>query len=116
MAYRILPTIERLHELFVYEPETGLVPWRRRTHHNQHPDLLAGWRQATGYIAVRADDVDLLVHRVIWAMETFDWPLYDVDHRNGIRNDNRFLNLREALQGENHQNKGRLSTNRSGFQ
>jgi hypothetical protein len=36
---------------------------------------------------------------------TGEWPHEDMDHRNGVRDDNRWVNLREATSAENHQNR-----------
>ena len=37
-------------------------------------------------------------------MKTGKWPVHDIDHKNRVRNDNRFDNLREASDGENSRN------------
>jgi hypothetical protein len=39
------------------------------------------------------------------------WPEHDIDHRNGVRDDNRLENLREATNAQNTQNHGRPRTN-----
>jgi len=43
------------------------------------------------------------------------WPAKYLDHINGIRNDNRLCNLREATQTENTRNQGKQKTNTSGL-
>jgi hypothetical protein len=35
---------------------------------------------------------------------TGEWPTKGIDHKNGIRGDNRFSNLREADQSQNNEN------------
>jgi len=42
-------------------------------------------------------------------------PKYQIDHRNGIRSDNRIENLREATSAENSQNRTIRSDNASGY-
>lgn len=42
-----------------------------------------------------------LVHRLIWLMVKGELPKNDIDHINGIRNDNRLENLREVTRMQN---------------
>jgi len=115
-----LPTIEMLHRLLRYEPETGLLFWRERS-----PDLFratpgrssehacANWnaryseREAfltsngEGYRVGRIFGQRLLAHRVIWALTHGAWPCDEVDHRDLDRANNRIQNLRVATSGQN---------------
>ena len=54
-------------------------------------------------------------HRVLWALEHGEWPEVDIDHINGIRHDNRIVNLRSVTKGVNMQNTKMSSKNTSGF-
>lgn len=45
-----------------------------------------------------------MAHRLAWLYVHGRWPIADIDHINGIRDDNRFTNLREASRAENNQN------------
>jgi hypothetical protein len=37
-------------------------------------------------------------------MQTGEWPANHVDHKNGVRNDNRWCNLRDVTRSVNSQN------------
>ncbi|EPK4144134.1 HNH endonuclease signature motif containing protein [Serratia marcescens] len=52
-----------------------------------------------------------LVHRVCWALSTGEWPTEDVDHINGIKDDNRLVNLRVVTRGVNSRNQKLRSNN-----
>jgi hypothetical protein len=43
------------------------------------------------------------------------WPAAGIDHINGNKSDNRWLNLREATQSQNMTNTGNRADNSSGY-
>tara|TARA_R110000787_G_scaffold4219_1_gene16335 strand:+ start:9 stop:581 length:573 start_codon:yes stop_codon:yes gene_type:complete len=53
-------------------------------------------------------------HRVIWALQTGDWPEEDIDHINGVRSDNSWSNLRAVSRSDNMRNAAMPCTNTSG--
>lgn len=53
-------------------------------------------------------------HRIIWLYMTGEWP-DQVDHKNGIRDDNRWENLQNVTKRENGKNQKKRSHNTSGF-
>lgn len=67
-----------------------------------------------GYLAGSIHDRDYLAHRVLWLLATGDWPIGDIDHINGIKNDNRFVNLRSVSHSSNMKNQRIRSSNSSG--
>jgi len=94
-----LLTIEQLHSLLRYDPDTGLLWWRRCPNSNLYhtwQTTPAGSLHHEGYIQIRVMRRPLLAHRVAWALYYGEWPHLTVDHRNTIRTDNRIENLRLA--------------------
>jgi hypothetical protein len=71
---------------------------------------------ARGYLNVKILGKDYKVHRVIWMLHTGDWPKGEIDHINGIKTDNRIVNLRDVDRALNMQNQNRNHKgNNSGF-
>lgn len=101
-------TRERLAELFEYDPTTGVL--------TRLCDGASSWRKNNhGYHWVWSCGAALLVHRIAWRMTTGEWPDM-VDHANGDRSDNRWVNLRETNHSLNAQNQQRaMCTTSTGY-
>lgn len=95
--------IARLHELFRLDRETGYL--YRLADVNQHR---AGGRAGTlmqnGYRCVQVDGKKIMEHRVVFAMIHGRWPALHIDHANGVTDDNRPCNIREATHAQNMAN------------
>lgn len=63
------------------------------------------WGKA-GYRCVMLDGKRVAMHRFIWFWVTGEWPEHDVDHMNRIKWDNRWINLRDADDKTNTENRG----------
>ena len=57
--------------------------------------------KSTGYRYVEINGISYYSHRLIWFMHYGTWPKGQIDHINGIKDDNRIENLREATASEN---------------
>jgi len=101
-------TQEKLKEILSYDPETGIFVWIKR-------GKVAGSLNSKGYIHLRVDKKSYQVHRLAWLYTYGYFPEHDIDHLNGIRNDNRVENLREVSRACNLQNQKINSKNTSGF-
>lgn len=95
-----------------YDPETGdfvrikSVPGNKGKAGNK-----AGLVSVQGYIQINFRGAKKPAHRLAWLYMTGDWPKHDVDHINGVRNDNRWINLREADDTINAQNQRKAHSN-----
>ena len=76
---------------------------------------IAGSLNPNGYIYIKINYKLYRAHRLAWLYETGSFPLEQIDHINGIRNDNRYQNLREATRSQNKCNTKMYANNASGF-
>lgn len=128
-----LPSPDDLRKVLRYEPDTGKLFWLFRTG-DMFPDTGYGGQNGSasrwnarfagrealtevfdGYKCGRVFGAKVKAHRVIWAMVSGSWPTDLIDHKNGVRSDNRICNLREADQYQNSWNRNIGSKNKSGF-
>lgn len=101
-----LPDIDELRELLAYDPETGVVTWRvarPRGRWKIHPGSVAGGVQAFGYRQICVKRNRIAAHWIAWAFTHGVWPT-EIDHINGVRDDNRIGNLREVTRSQNNRN------------
>lgn len=108
MTSKILPTAERLRELFHFDPETGIFT-RRVSVSNVKAGDVAGFLRVDGYWYIRVDGTQYLAHRLAWLYVSGSWPVEHIDHINGDEADNRLVNLREVTHAQNMQNRNRAS-------
>jgi HNH endonuclease len=96
-------TAQRLRELLHYDPETGVFTWRVKRGGTNIGDV-AGCLQDDGYLVIGVDYHVHLAHRLAWLYMTGAWPTCQIDHRFGVRADNRFSELRDVKERVNSQN------------
>lgn len=92
---------KELLEIIAYEKDIGLFTWKRKKYKSHLIGKNAGCKKKTGYIEIDINKKTYRAHRLAIFYCTGNWPKNDVDHINGIRNDNRLSNLREATRSEN---------------
>jgi hypothetical protein len=73
----------------------------------------AGHLSSGGYIVINFEGQAVNAHRIIWLLETGEWPV-EIDHDNGRKDDNRFSNLVDGNHAANMRNVPLRRTNKSG--
>lgn len=86
---------------WIYYPESGLIIGVRGKPIGRVDS--EGYRQCTACIG--RERIMVSLHRAAWLLMKEVWPTDPIDHINGVRDDNRWANLREAPGSGNHQNR-----------
>lgn len=117
---------EMLHEFLRYDSESGKLFWRHRPlrfFKGEKSFRIWNYRFAgkeafsigrEGYRSGTILGKRLQSHRVIWAMHYGEWPKGEIDHINGVNDDNRISNLRDVTHLENMRNTQARIDNNSG--
>lgn len=123
MAAKPMPSAEALRKLLDYNPMTGALTWLARPNAPSRWNTRYAGREAgllsksDGYryisITTEGRKERYACHRIIWKM-THDVEPEQIDHINGVRDDNRLENLRNVPERENHKNIRLYRTNTSG--
>lgn len=92
-------TIERLKELFTYNPETGV--FRNRTSRGR-ADIggIAGSPAGHGYRKITIDYAKYYEHHLAWYYVYGEWP-DEIDHKDRVRDNNAISNLRKTTRTGN---------------
>lgn len=108
---------EFAREMFDYNPETGIVT-RKIARKSGLIGAKVGSHDSKGYLRIDfswwGHRYNVAIHRLGWLIYHGEWPKDQLDHINGIRDDNRICNLREATQSQNNANTRIYKNNKSG--
>lgn len=96
-----------------YDPTTGIFLWLERKQ-GRYMGKPVGCL-SIGYLSIRIAGKLYRAHRLAWLFMTGSFPKDQIDHINNIRNDNRWINLRQCNQSQNCANTGKRKNNTSGF-
>ncbi len=108
-----LPSVEYLRQCLSYNPDTGELNWLSRPEHHfstrrgcsvfnsQHAGKPAGNLTPVGYISVFLLRANYPSHRLAWKLFYGEDPKLVIDHINGVKHDNRIVNLRDVSRATN---------------
>lgn len=107
MKGQIMITQSELKKLLHYDPETGIfIRIKSKS--------IAGY-YSNGYKKLKIKGKEYFCHRVAWLYMTGNMPKDCIDHINRIKDDNRFVNLRECTRQQNNLNVSLKANNKSGY-
>jgi len=95
-----------------FEYKDGVLYWKKNQS-NIKSGAMAGYQRPDGYIVIGFKNKSIRAHRLIWLMHYGFMPEF-LDHINGVRNDNRLVNLRVATRTQNQMNLKKRIDNSSG--
>lgn len=98
-------TQARLFEICHYNPDTGIFTGLVDRGRRYKAGMPFGKSEKKGYLQVSIDGTTYQLHRLAWLYVFGFIPKDQIDHKNGITNDNRVENLRLASRYRNAQNK-----------
>ncbi len=109
-------TQEELKDILNYDHESGIFTWKQRslnyfkdsrscnTWNTRYASKVAGGKRPDGYLRIVINYKRYFAHRLAWLNVYGEWPRSCIDHINGIKEDNRIVNLRDSTSSENWQN------------
>lgn len=96
-------TVEEARSRLNYDPATGRLTWKKLRNTLRIGEE-AKSLDVAGYVQVNISGTMVKGHRLAWLLHYGAWPDGDIDHINGVRNDNRISNLRCVSPKVNCQN------------
>lgn len=103
-----------LKSLLDYNVITGVFTRKVRTSNSINIGDVAGNDDGAGYIQISLKGKTYRAHRLAWLYCHGEFPSDSIDHINGVKDDNRIANLREANCEVNSKNSKLRSDNKSG--
>ena len=97
-----LPSQEYLNKLFRYDSDTGFL-YRKTQASNRMAGEQVGSPHSLGYLRVRIDKKDYLVHRIIYKMYHGVYP-HSIDYIDGDSSNNKTYNIRSVSHKQNNKN------------
>lgn len=95
---------EEVRKLFNYDEISGHLTWNIGKRRVRRGDR-AGTVSTQGYRVVTLNGKSYMEHHLIWVWMMGEWPSSKVDHRDRVRANNKWVNLRPASDTQNQGNR-----------
>jgi hypothetical protein len=118
-------TQERLKQLITYNKQTGIFIWKYRSENEfcsnpaykkwntRFANKEAGGIAGRGYWYIKVEKTQQRAHRLAWLYIYGEFPIYELDHIDGNKLNNKIDNLRISSRSQNMQNKRKTSASNS---
>ena len=109
--------IDLLSAILDYNKDTGDFTYKKSQWigRKRNESGLVGYHDKDGYLIFSTLGTTKKLHRVAWLFVNKSYPKGQIDHINGVRDDNRICNLRDVSMSENSKNRRVCSNNNSGM-
>ena len=108
-------TQDELKKILKYDPETGEFTWLIAVSRNIKVGGAAGTKDINGYRLITLKSIQYKAHRLAFLYMTGKFPAEFTDHINGVRDDNRWSNIRAVSRSENQKNQKARENTTSGM-
>lgn len=114
LSLKDIPDVDELKRHIRYDRDTG--NFIRIIGTSRSPEgSVVGDIDSKGYWRVGVLGKRYLAHRLAWLYETGEWLDGEIDHKNRVRSDNRWSNLRKSDEFTNKRNTPAYRNNKSGL-
>jgi hypothetical protein len=107
-------TLEYINEYLTYDSLSGNL-YQRKKRPKIQVGALAGALTGKGYRYIQLNGKKYPAHHIVWLLETGELPKKQIDHIDGDKLNNNFLNLREVTNKQNTENRGKQKNNKTGY-
>lgn len=109
-------TQELLKQAVCYNKENGIFTRREKSAKRVQIGDVAGSLDSSGHVQFKIFGRTYLAHRLAFLYMTGEWTVGEVDHIDGVRNNNAWINLRVGTKNDNQQNQRKpRADNKTGF-
>lgn len=98
-------TAERLRDVLLYDKGSGLFTWKKPRNNFVKAGDSAGAFNQDGYLIIMVDGRSYGAARLAWLYMTGEWPKFEIDHKDTVRTNNCWGNLRDVSHAVNGQNR-----------
>jgi hypothetical protein len=107
-------TLKYINEYLTYDSLSGNL-YQRKKRPKIQVGALAGGLTGKGYRYIQLNGKKYPAHHIVWLLETGELPKKQIDHIDGDKLNNNFLNLREVTNKQNTENRGKQKNNKTGY-
>lgn len=115
VEYRKGFSLDELKNLICYDPSFGKFTWLINRRGYAKIGDIAGSYNFGGYIVIKIYGCQYQASQLAWFYMTGEWPEDEIDHEDGITDNNKWNNLRKAAHIQNAKNRKLNINNTTGF-